>query len=1358
MIWNLRAGASALVVVCLATVAAAAAPWATEISPPPKLVITLPIVAPLPDAEWKVVGKPTVVKDELLERDVIEVAPKLYSQIKSVQTVSGDYVVEALVRFPDDATMTASATLRCGVVEWLGRPMSAYSLNVSRRGDRSYYVAGNIGDASLGSQPLRAGVKPEENIPSRWALSIAERFPLATISPVWDEEFRVRIENDMAKLPLQKNVWRRLRIEVRGDRVRMYHNGLLAFDEPNHARSNGGIQLDLYGTARLAALEVRPLEKSTHVAYETIPLDDICNATGLVEPTSLPPRGVKLVVNSIPFVLPNPTPQGDHVDVGHSVFRHRRDNNGNGGDPLHCWPPLTQQDPARIRVRVPKAAYQRMWIIAAFDSEPNNTPILTARFYKPLKGWSSDSVTKVPALTADTSSTDAHRLPVRTADGKAGSLWLLPLDLDGAQLASEFREELVLHLELTKEVKDYRAFPDPMYYGSFQAGLPSGVHVYGLTLEKAPVAFIAQGNRNGSTYPYPENPVWTVKLDNQTPQPQTAKVTLDITSPQGTTQKHTQELPVAVDQTARLEFLPKLAEYGLYTVRTTVTAGASTQAREATFLTLPPNTRGARANTTRWGLWVWGGGHGTNPNPNENLQLLKAFGSLIGGHLKVEERRPWGIGPNATLAFHAVPPWAWQDPYDPAEYAAYAEECGKKVAAELVKTPDLEYVSIFAEHSISLRVTHGTPPEGRNKPWYEYTDEEKASIRAHFIAAKAAFEGVRKHAPKVKFLFGHCGPLFSLPFMRDGYDKALFDGYGVDSPQFERMPERAPRAVETNAMFFLNREMKRLGYDKELVHVESYYPSSHRLALGHRGSADSMVRTAALSLANGTDRFLACWTLHDCEGYWGSQHYGCIGVIGRRPEYNPKLAAPAFATMSQVLDTAKYDGYVPTGSRSAYCVRFKDPGKMVYCLWTIRGTRPITLATTPKTPTGKLTQIDESGNEKVLELKEGAASVTLSPTPVWVVAERTAIAQATLGEPVYSETPGPVVKLLDNFELADWTMQEQGDHRYQTNSWDMDRQLAKYRSERVDSTERGSKVWRVTLDESSEHEDVSGRYRVFTPAQPITLPGQARALGIHAKGNSGWGRIIYEVVDAKGEVFQSIGTKDAWNCDDIHSWSYLNFDGWRYLEFPLPASSPGDDYREKDSVWWGSSSDGVVDLPLKLTKIIVEMPTHQIYVDEMLAVENKTIELDDLVAVYDSTDLQTDAPIALQTAAAGILKQQSAGAALPNPIVALQASGVGPATKINKTYPPQHFFDGTRTHVAIEPVSGAKEYQVWVSAYADGRGALAMLKTTETEPLVQRLRPNVPLYLFATYTDADGKQSKPSAVSEVLLKDEFLQK
>jgi hypothetical protein len=1335
--------------------ATADAPWAKPLDQA-AAVLMLPSEADKVVAPWQVTGKLQRVQDDLLGREVYDVPAKTRLVLRSAAIDVPEYVVEALVRLPDETPLGGNATLRCGVTSRGAKLAPAYSLGVSRQGDRGFYLHPIVGEGTIWTQPLREDVKPEKNTPTRWSTPVAERYPLERISPVWDEDFRVGVENDMTAIPLGKNVWRRLRIEVSRQRVRMYHNGLLAFDEPNRAVVHGDVVLELTGAARVAGLEVRPLSR-VNGPYELVSLEDLCNARDFVAAGSLPPADRTVTINQIPFVFSPRGSRSDHVDVGVSQYRERATQDG--GEPLESWPTAGQIDPARLMVRVPKGAYRRLWVVAAHDGEANSTPVLTARFYKPRKGWPIDGQAQLPAITATSADTAAVPLSVQRPDGKPGHLWLVPIDLDGAALASDYREEPVFHLELTKEVKDYRAFPDPLNYGTFQAGLPSGARVFAMTLETTPVALIAQGNRTGSTYPYPEQPAWKVNLENQTAVKQEARVRVDVTSPRGKSSQITDVVTLDPGATALREYLPETREYGLYQVRTTLVTGDCTQSRDATFLTLPPDTRTATGKTTRWGLWVWNGAHGTIDNPSDTMQLLRAMGSYVGGGVAADARTPWRIAPCPTLAFHATPPWAFKDPYDPAEYAAYSEECGKKAADYLVKTPDLEYVSIFAEHMISLRVTHGAPPEAFGKAWYDYTPEEKASVRAHLLAAKAAYEGCRKHAPKLKFLFGHCGPLFSLPFMKQDFPKEWFDGYGIDCPQFERMPERQPRAVEPSQMYFLNQEMKERGYDKELVHVESYYPSSHRLALGARGSADSVVRTAVLSMANGTDRFLACWTLEDCEGYWGSQHYGCIGLISRRPEYNPKPAAPAFSTMTQILDTAQYDGWVPTGSHSAYCVRFKDRGKLTYCLWTIRGTRPLTLHVKQATKLpGTLVQTDENGNETQVEVMDGRGTVTLSPTPIWVTAAGLSIEKAEVGTPVYKESPGTQRIVLDDFEKGNWLSSDKPDEKYATNSWDVVRVPAAYTSARVESSERKSKVWQVTMTEAGEKPTITSRYRVFTPTKPLEIPGKAQALEIQAKGNSGWGRIVYEVVDAKGETFQSIGTLDAWNCDDTHSWSYFNFDGWRYMEFPLPSNSPGDDYREKDSVWWNHSAEGVVDLPLKLSKIIVEMPTHLVYIDQMLPVESRTVELDDLVAVYESPSLMTEEPVRVQRAATGMMKpKQKGGDALPNPLAKLRETGVGAATKIVKQYPPESYNDGTRTHVSIAPVEGAKEYQVWVAAYADGRGAMVMKKGPELEPLVPRLRPNMPMYFYVTYTDADGKPSKPSESVKVELKDEFVQ-
>ncbi|MBI2193487.1 MAG: hypothetical protein HYU36_16040 [Planctomycetes bacterium] len=1338
--------------VLLACPARADAPWAQESCPdgPPALFLSSkPEEVP---SHWAVTGHLRLADDAFLGRKVYEVPAKASLHLQSLKTLTGAYRVDALVRISDRPGGSGSVRLRCGVVDAARPRAQAFSLALSRYGEKGCMLTPMMGEGTLWTQP-----HPNALPNDRWKpVQVIERYPGAKISPLWDEDFRIRIENDMARLPHGNDLWRRIRAEVTSRSIRIYHNGLLVVEDENRVRSDGALRLELGGEAWLASLEVFPSRPGVS-AYETVPLSDVCNALGHVEEGSLPGGDRTWQVKGIPFQFPARTSAADHVDIGQSLFRYRLGEGYRDAAPTTTWPETGQLDPARIRVRVPNRAYQRLWLIAGSDGEPNSTPVVTARFFKPGKGWALDAAATVPEFNARSRPKGAQKLKVKMLDGAAGSLWLLPIELDAAALASDFREEPVLNLELTKEVQDFRAFPDPMFYDRHPAGLPSAVRLYALTLEAAPVSMVSSGNRTTKVYPWPEQPVWVVNLKNSGAEARAVQVSLEVRSPGGRKEKVEWAITMPSFEGRRLEHKPELREYGLHWVRASLWYEGGAQAREGTFLTVPPDTRVTDERTSRWGLWEWNGGHGTNADADENLHLMRAVGCRIGGHVPHEKRKRWGIAPTAALApmlYGGLPEWARKDPYDPAEYEKFSEEFGQSVAKMLEKDPDLQYVSVFAEHAISLAVTHGNPPESFGLPWHTYADAEKASIRAHFISAKAAFEGTRKHAPKVKFLFGHCGPLFSLPFMRDGYPKELFDGYGVDSPQFERMPERPPRAVEPNHMYFLKQEMKRLGYEKkELVHVESYYPSSHPLALGHRGSADSMVRTAVLSLAQGTSRFLACWTTYDCEGYWGSQHYGCIGLIGRRPEYNPKPAAAAFATMTQVLDTATYDGYLPTGSRSAYCVRFKDSGdRWVYALWTVRGTRPVTLRAAAK---AALTRVDENGNAMPLAVSEGRTNVPLGQTPVWVLARGGPIEAAEAGTPVYTESPGPHVRTLEDFESADWSYSPECYPRYALNEWDVVRTPGPMKAERVGSAERRSRVWRVALTEAPEGKPFVSWYGVFSPPRPIPIPGRPKALGIFARGISGWGRIVYEIADAKGEVFQSIGTKDEWNCDDVHSWSYLNFDGWRYLEFPLPGNAPGDDYREKDSVWWNHSEEGIVDLPLSLNKVIIEMQTHQIYVDELLPVQDRTIEMDDLLAVYESPEMMTERPVEVQRAAAGTLRPKATGSGLPNPILGLEEKGVGEPTEILRLYPPEHQHDGTRVHVAFRPVEGAKEYQVWVSAYPDGRGAIVQVKGQQTEPLVSGLKASFPLYFVVTYTDAEGKQSKPSRSVRTLLKDEF---
>lgn len=1347
--------------ICLSTHAA----WFKE-TPEPETILELPADPGAATNDWRLGTNLKVVRDEILGRDVIEHDGRPFSWIRSRAPVNEPCEVSALVRITSQSG-AHYASLSLGATGADASPDADYSLmaTVARQwSDKTLRVHATFGSDTSAGYLNKTEVMNDQLTRIRLpggGVYFRERF--AKISPLWDEGFREELEAAMLKIPAITNTWFHLRIVYRPESVQLYKNGFLIAERQPGGRVSGDVYLKMTDQVRVAALTVKRLPASSG-EYTPVRIEDQCNKAGVdaksglgIQSNSLPAAGSQVRVQGVPFVFPERHGGTDHVDLGESLFHYRTSNGHFDGNEI--WPGPQDLDPARITFAVPNRPWTRVWLIAASDGEEHSVPIVTARFYRPRAGFPVDARAEVPTYTARSGTEGATRLPVRMADGKSGNLWLVPIDLDTARITSEFREETFLSLELTKQVLGYRTYPDPANYGWLQGGLPSGVRVFAMTLEEAPIRLISTGNRWGNAYVQPEEPVWKVSVENLRDRKLDARVRVIVTDPAGKESACEQTVSVEPLTVAQVQLPIDTELYGLHKVRTEVHAEGykfdpRLFAQEGTLIQLPPDTRKASAANSRWGLWNWVGAHGTNPNPEENLYINRAAGARYGGSRDVKQRREWGVVNGPQHVMYGPAKWSLEDPHDPAEFAKFSVETGTNVAARLERDPDTPSYSIFTETAISPRLTYGVPDEYTGNGETVMDAEEQKRYRGFMLTLKSATEGMRQHAPKAKIALGWCEPYFAVPFLKDKFPKEMFDWIGVDSPQFERMPEMPIREVAPNRMWLLKEAMKQYGYEKvPVIHTESYYPSSHELALGYRGSADSYVRTAVLSLALGTTVFANCWTVQDCANYWGSQHYGCIGILGRQPAANPKPAFAAFATMTRLLDVVQFDGFVPTGSHTSYCVRFAAHGKKIYCLWTVRGTRP---ATVTFAQAGEILQVDENGNETKPALTDLTTTVTLSPTPFWITTEAKAeIKTVTLGSPRYTEAPGQFTKRLDPLDKP-WKYDPAEYESYAKNHWGAPRYAGPTKQEIVDSPERKAKVWQVTLDKPDKERPLVAWYGVFRPEQPVTIPGKARALGVWANGRSDWGRVVYEIEDAKGEIWQSVGAKDDWNCDDVHSWSYFNFDGWRYIEFPLPNHQPGDNYREMDTVWWKYSAEGVVDLPVKLTRLIVEHRTHNIYVDQLVEVPDRSVQLSNLIAVYDDAESMTDAPVKLQQAAAKIIQAPKIDVtALPNPILDLSQTGTGVATKITKVAPPDHGYDGTRVEVTIQPVDGAKEYLVYVSAHANGAGAQQMAKSDKPQVLVTRLRAEFPLYLFVTYIDKDGKESKPTDAKRVLLKDDF---
>src|SRR5262249_27717488 len=136
-----------------------------------------------------------------------------------------------------------------------------------------------------------------------------------------------------------------------------------------------------------------------------------------------------------------------------------------------------------------------------------------------------------------------------------------------------------------------------------------------------------------------------------------------------------------------------------------------------------------------------------------------------------------------------------------------------------------------------------------------------------------------------------------------------------------------------------------------------------------------------------------------------------------------------------------------------------------------------------------------------------------------------------------------------------------------------------------------------------------------------------------------------------------------------------------------------------------ADSDMVVDLPLTLEKIIVERRTHVIHATEQLPAAQDDALLGSLLAEYEAPADRTAEAVRLSRLR---MPLPAAAPDLANPNPALAEAGTTAGPEVTKVNPPEREYDGRRCHVYFAPAAGAKTYDVWVSPYVDGRGAILL--------------------------------------------------
>ena len=1219
----------------------------------------------------------------------------------------------------------------------------------------------------------------------------------------WPEMVRSRVEQDVASVPTLGKRWLTLRYVIRKNSVQVYVDGRLLRDAKGIGiELEGHLRLTVHDGSQLASIRIRKLPPEDAV-FETVALDHHVNAS--LKVTRSVSEG-PTTVNAVPFVIPIADERGnDHIDVGRSWMRFGllEGQYDPWSGEVTRWTGLMNSEAGRICFRVRNWQYSRLHLLAAFDGEPDKTPIVSAQFYRPSAGHPVHFSARVPLFTA----TSDAVVPIKFASGAEGQLHLVTIPLEPEGLAS-FSDLEFLDFELTKEVQVYRAFPDPCYYSQHGAGLPSGVRVFGITLERPAVEVEFQPDRFAHIWTAPDTPYYSVTLNNRSAQEQTVRLELTTKSHDGLVTTSLEkiitldpcghriretydrlipkpELSQVSVHDGRWQFTYKLPitlnRYGYHEVKLRVRDAQGTRTQTRSLAYLHPDTR-ERGNWEEgkgslWGMWDWNGGHET-PKGLRRIEVAYAAGiESTMRPLLAKDAQGSGEPPEEIAAFEKYG-WlthylAYQtslnkavlgvdfDPSKPAEMEAKYIEAIRKTAMATPSRINRPELALFFAEPIIGNVSVMSLPEFYGDPPYQMTEAEQANYKNFLDQFVIGARAIKKTWPNAKCFLPWGISSFPIPFLRHSKEATeLMDGPAIDQVLFERLPEMQLHQVTfASALWQFKQAWIEAGkkWPTKLITIEGGGLPSPATpgGLTQDQEADHSIRGELLLSAYGVTRHLGWPSLFRCAGAWGEQHYGG-GLIERLPLCSPKVAFAAHATMTRQLNRMNYVKAIETGSTSVFCLQFQHykTGELLHVFWTLRGKRPISLSIPAD---AKAIVFDQMDNAAELTEQAGIATFT-AKSSVSYVHGLPADAKVTLGEPDHSEAkPSNLAQRIGNVGDGSWKISEERDNDYETCHIDF---VKKFPSKMTLQSlaapaEHCGKALSVHLDPPAKVRKVMPFYTSLLPEKPITIVGKPNHLGLWVRAASDWGRFVYCLRDAKGERWLSVGKKGEWNVDDTHCWSAFNFDGWRYLRFELPGNQPWDCYRDAGSSFWGNygEGDGIVDLPLSLEKIIVERRTHVIKVDDLIPANPADVLLADLFAEYETEAHRTDEAVRLSRLR---MPQPKAAPALDNPIQKLAETGVGAPTTITKVAPPEREYDGTRCHVFFEPVAGAKSYDIWVSTYPDGRGAIR-LATAWHQPgqLLTGLPANVALYLFVTSTGADDKPSKPSAAIRILLKDDF---
>ena len=908
-------------------------------------------------------------------------------------------------------------------------------------------------------------------------------------------------------------------------------------------------------------------------------------------------------IDGIPFSVACPE---DVVDVGRADWKTKM---GQYHDVYHSrcafW-----SSPDSVLMSVPKQGYSYAHVLCVLDSTPDKAPVLSFRLTRFLGTWGRGDGMADSSVTFPQGGKRVGTVIAMSKDGERE----LPLLYAAVPLkCGEIQDVLAetgivrrryatyLELELTKQL-DSVMLLNYAHNSTKPIGKPSAVHVLGLTLERSPLQIEIGAPQVGNVFYTSEKQALQARIANRTGATFAGRVLCRMTDFDGKSSERVTRFSIPAEGDGNSPFVLDIdvsqAQPGWFSASLRFLDRHERPFWEfpTTVAILPPDTRKS-GNESPFGTWWFRAWQHLGTSSIETVgPLLMRAGFR---HVRPDRREK-------LVAADFAP---YKVTYSMFTWEKTLERAKSTVPRLVERQPDVKWAIIFHETRFGEQVLYSPEFVGRQPP--QLDEKQEAKLKEWWDRGIEISKYYRAHYPDIKLIVGNGTLAFAAELMRRGYPKEYVDAWGNEELAQCAIPEAPPHGFKS--LYWLRRYADRYGYSDVPVTAcfEWRGRPTHPDELSLEQQAQFYIRDCLKAMSFRAPH-INPGLLYDVGNSYYFSRWGATGICCRNPLLNPKPSYVALATLTRELDTAKFVRFVPSPSASLYVMEFDRYGRKTYALWLPQGQRKVTLHFADSTSADL---VDMVGRPRRLMSKDGTVTITVSNSPCYVHSP-VAIERVEAGPTQLMTSPTDPARVLDPLtSLANWAVATDQDEELEKPFEPYPRCPAKVSVEPAQGD--GRRVLKVSLLPQPEIPEPFARYVSLKMKEPREIPGRPARLGVWVKGNSSWGRVRWEFLDAKGRRAYSVGAPcGMWDLYDWKGATFINFDGWNYLSLALPGRYECGENRPSRRHWLIDGDPGNLQYPLRFSRLVLELRDRTFYLNQYIDVSDPAVCVRDLTAEY----------------------------------------------------------------------------------------------------------------------------------------------